>query len=142
MDVNRSVRYQMSIMVRCVELMQMMKNCENIEQTVRLASAFALTPDEHVASMRKVESREMPLPSRQSILRAAVRINFAACHYDRLLFREALQALTQWISQFGGDSSPQRRFDFMNCVEERFILRGGPVTVTSGVQRSRTLKVL
>ena len=91
-----------------------------------LAAAFALTPDEHSEFTRKIDTGALRVPSRWTLQRAAVKLDYLSLLYQRRLFKDALASNEEWVSQFGGDSSPQVTFDYMNCVEERFVLAGGP----------------
>lgn len=56
--------------------------------------------------------------------------------YQRRLFSIAIQQGTCWLSHFSGDSSPQKPFDYMNMVEDRFIFDGSPQEVVRVFQEA------
>ena len=93
--------------------MHMLENVEDMHRIVKLAAAFALPADAAAEFTNKVETGEVRIPSRKTIHRAAIKLDYMTMLYERLLFKESLATNTTWLSQFGGDSSPQVTFDFM-----------------------------
>ena len=72
--------YPMSIL-RCIELMQLLKNAESMETVVGLAAAFALTPDEHSEFTRKIDTGALRVPSRWTLQRAAMKLDYLSLLY-------------------------------------------------------------
>jgi hypothetical protein len=106
-------QYPVSVILRCIQLMQLLKNVDDLERIVKLSAALALPADEAAELTRKIEAGEVRVPSRRTIHKAAIKLDYTSMLYQRQLFKQALLANTKWSSQFGGDSSPQVTFDYM-----------------------------
>ena len=108
------LKYPVSVLFRCLVLMQQLKNAASLDIIVELASAFALSPDDHCEFMWKIETGKLPIPSRSTLHRCAIKLDYISMHYQRHLFTQAVATNTLWTSQFGGDSSPQVTVDYMS----------------------------
>jgi hypothetical protein len=125
--------YPLSTLLRSIQLMVFLKHSENLPRVVKLASAFVVPVDEHIAFVAGCDSGRVRFPSRYTLHRAAVKLDYLSILYQRRLWSHALHNDVVWSSQFGGDSSPQSTFDFMNMIEHRMIFRGSPEVIAACV---------
>jgi hypothetical protein len=135
-DEDTTQRHSVWKLLQCVKLMMLMRNPETMDEVIKLASAFALSADAHC---KFVEGDNRSIPSRTTVHRAAVKIDYLAMLYQRRLFARARANGDRWKSQFAGDSSPQVTFDFMNYVEERFVFSGTDEEIAARVIAVRSL---
>ena len=99
--------FPLSVILRCIMLMQRLKNAASMGYIVRLASSLVLPADQYAELLSNLDTGKVKILGRNAIQRAAVKLDYISLLFQRELFRESLATNAEWCSQFGGDSSPQ-----------------------------------
>ena len=119
-------QFPVQVKLKIAAMMYRIRNPQEVSEMVDVVLGIVLPPDEYLEMKRKLERKELHLPHYSTCYRVAVKLDWLQMLYQQKLFAETLQpdSETWWVSQFGGDSSPQKTFDFMNGIEERHIFTG------------------
>jgi hypothetical protein len=136
--------YPIGLKLVACQLMYSLNSPENLEEVVRLASAMVLQPEEHTELLNKIDRGTIKIPKKSAMYTWCVKADWVSMLYQRALFRDTLDIqspLEKWFySQFGGDSSPQKLFDYMNGIEIKFIFQGGFTDIASRALQDGALK--
>ena len=114
---NDCLAYTVPVILRFIQMSYTMKEAGSLKEIVRMAAGFALPPDEYEDFCTRFQDGSMHLP--KQILIYKLRIFAAACD----------KSDAHWFRHLSGDSSTQKPFEYLNTVEERFVLTGSPAAI-------------
>ena len=130
--------------LKIAEMMYALKSPDNLETIVELALGLVLPPDQYYEMKEKIRNKTIKLPTRSTVYLIVVKLDWLNMLYQRVLFSRTCDETDsdrEWFSsQLGGDSSPQRTFNYMNQVEERAIFRGTPDDIANLAREVGPLK--
>ena len=118
--------YPVQVIVRAVQLSYLMHNPDDTAQIIRIAASFALAEGEYRDFCAKLDCGAIAVPSKSTIYKARTKLDWMCMLWQRRLFKAAVGSSSGqvWCSHFCGDSSPQKTFDYLNTVEDRFVVSG------------------
>ena len=130
--------FPVQVLLRAVQMSYMIKNPKDTRKLVRLAATFALPTDEYVDFCSRLDSGKIRLPGRSCIYKLRTKLDWFGMLWQRRLFNKVVgddAARERWISHFSGDSSPKAGYDYMNIVEDRFIVTGSAADIAAACER-------
>ena len=112
--------YPIAVILKAVQLSFHLKSPKDIRPVISLAAGCVMSAEQAAEFEGDLAAGNIRIPSWQILYRWMVKLDMLVIMYQRVLFANTLRpdARQWWSSQLGGDSSPQKTFNYMNCVEE------------------------